>query len=230
MSEMQSKKLTGAKPGSSTQQYLDIAEIKEDTVVMNDGTLRAVLAVASINFALKSEEEQNATISAYMQFLNSLEYPLQVVIQSRKLNIEEYRARLEKSEREQTNELLKAQIADYRSFIGELVDLGEIMSKRFFAVVSYNPLSDKRKGFWARLSELFSPAKIVRLKEERFARHREALMQRVSHTISGFASIGLRVATLDTQSLIELYYQVYNPDIADSEKLADIGKIQTEEA
>lgn len=228
--EMQSKKLAGAKPGPSVQQYLDIAEIKEDAAVMKDGTLRAVLAVASINFALKSEEEQNATIAAYTQFLNSLEYPLQIVIQSRKLNIDEYIKRLEKSEKEQSNELLRVQMADYRSFVKELVELGEIMSKRFFVVVSYNPLSDKRKGFFARLSELFQPAKIVRLKEERFRKHRDALLQRVSHLVSGLASIGLKTAMLDTQGLIELYYRAYNPDIADTEKLADIGKIQTEEA
>ncbi len=228
--EMQSKKLAGTKPGPSVQQYLDIAEIKEDSVVMKDGTLRAVLAVASMNFALKSEEEQNATIAAYTQFLNSLEYPLQVVIQSRTLNIDEYLKRLEKSEKDQSNELLRVQIADYRSFVKELVELGEIMSKRFFIVVSYNPLSDKRKGFFPRLSELLQPAKIVRLKEERFRKHRDALLQRVSHIVSGLASIGLKTAILDTQGLIELYYRAYNPDIADTEKLADIGKIQTEEA
>jgi len=230
MPEMQSKKLAGSKISVSTQQYLDIAEIKEDTVVLKDGTMRAVLAVASVNFALKSEEEQNATIAAYTQFLNSLEYPLQIVIQSRKLNIDEYLTRLEKAQKEQTNELLKVQIADYRSFVKELVTLGEIMSKRFFVVVSYSPVSDKRKNFWLRLFELLQPAAIIHMKEERFKRHRDALTQRVGHLTTGMSSVGLKSVLLDTQSLIELYYRGYNPEIAETEKLADIGKIRVEES
>jgi biopolymer transport protein ExbD len=227
--EMQSKKLAGSKPGPSTQQYLDIAEIKEDVVVLKDGTLRAVLAVSSVNFALKSEEEQKATIAAYVQFLNSLDHPLQIVIQSRKLNIDEYLNRLEKAEKEQMNELLRAQIADYRVFVKELIELGEIMSKRFYVVVPYSPFSDKRKGFWQRLFELFQPVTSLRLKEERFRAHRNALMQRVNHVMMGLSSIGLKSVLLDTQSLIELYYRVYNPDIAEREKLADLPTIRVEE-
>jgi len=121
---MQSKKLAGSKPGPATQRFLDIAEIREDTVILKDGTLRAVLLVSSINFALKGEEEQEAIIAGYVGFLNALEFPLQIVIHSRKLNIEDYLIRLVEAEKTQTNELLKAQIADYRSFVGELITLG----------------------------------------------------------------------------------------------------------
>ena len=117
---MQFKK-TAHKKGVPVQHYLDIAEIKEDVVILKDGTLRAVLAVSSLNFALKSENEQNALISAYAQFLNSLDYPLQIVIQSRKLNIDEYLLRLRRAEKNQSNGLLKIQITDYLSFIKELV-------------------------------------------------------------------------------------------------------------
>ena len=96
----------------STQQYLDIAEIRENTVVMNDGTLRAVIMVSSINFALKSEEEQGAIISSYVSFLNNLVFPVQIVIQSRELNIEDYIVDLKQREKEQTNELLKIQTSE----------------------------------------------------------------------------------------------------------------------
>lgn len=229
MPEMQSKKLAKAKPGPSTQQYLDIAEIREDTVVLKDGSLRAVLAVSSINFALKSEEEQNALISAYVQFLNALDHSLQIVLQSRKLNIEEYLGRLERSEKEQTNELLRLQIAEYRAFVKELVTLGEIMTKRFFVVVPYSAVSDKRKGFFSRLTEVITPVKLLRLKGERFAAHRAALLQRLSHVQSGLASMGLGTQMLDTQALIELYYRVYNPDLAETQKLTDIAKVRMEE-
>src|SRR3989338_2926156 len=141
--EMQSEKLKGSKPGAVTQQFLDIAEIKEDTVVLKDGTLRSVILVSSINFSLKSPDEQEAIIGAYVQFLNGLDFPMQIVVQSRKLNINDYLMRLEERERDQKNELLKIQTADYRSFVKELVQLGDIMSKHFYIVVPYSALSDK---------------------------------------------------------------------------------------
>ena len=111
MPEMQSAKLTKGKPGPSTVRFLDIAEIRDDTVVLRDGTLRAVLLVSSINFALKSEDEQEAIIAAYVSFLNMLEHPIEIVIQSRKLNIDGYMAELAQKEREQSNELLRANMA-----------------------------------------------------------------------------------------------------------------------
>lgn len=229
MPEMQSKKLAGAKPGPATQRYLDINEIKEDVVIMKDGTMRAVLLVASINFALKSEDEQNAIISAYIGFLNALEFPLQIVIQSRKLNIDTYLERLKESQKNQTNELLRFQIADYRSFVQELVTLGQIMQKQFFVVVPYNPLSDKAKGFFSRLSEAFTPALSVRLAESRFRQRKNDLQTRVDHIQGSLGSMGLKAVQLDTQSLIELYYRVYNPDLYDNEKMVDQSKIRVTE-
>ena len=229
MPEMQSKKLAGSKPGPAPQRYLDINEIKEDVVIMKDGTLRAVLIVASINFALKSEDEQNAIISAYVQFLNSLEFPLQVVIQSRKLNIDNYIERLRESEKNQTNELLRIQIADYRNFVTELVTLGQIMQKSFFVIVPYNPLSDKQKGFFSRLSEAFTPAIFVKLVEARFRQRKNDLMSRVDHIIGNLNSMGLKAVPLDTQSLIELYYRVYNPEVYDNQKMQDTAKMRVQE-
>ncbi len=223
--EMQSQKLSGPKPGPATQRFLDISEIKEDVVVMKDGTLRAVVFVSSINFALKSEDEQNAIISQYVAFLNALEYPLQIVVQSRRLNIDKYMEKLKENEKSQTNELLRAQIADYRAFVTELVTLGQIMQKQFFVVVPYNPLSDQRKGFFQRLSEVFSPALSVKLAEERFLKRRADLVSRVEHILGGLQSMGLKAAMLDTQGLIELYYRVYNPDVFDSQKMQAVNKL-----
>lgn len=226
---MQSKKLAGPKPGPATKRYLDVAEIREDSVILDDGTLRAVLLVSSINFALKSEEEQNAIIAAYVSFLNALEFPLQIVVQSRKLNIEDYLERLKKSEKEQTHELLRMQIADYRQYVGELVEMGDIMSKRFYVVVPYDPLSDRRKGFWSRFTEIFRPGAAVRLSEERFKKRRRDLMTRVEHIQMLLGSMGLSSVILDTQSLIELYYNIYNPEVAETEKAVDMAKIRVEE-
>jgi len=212
----------------ATKHNLMINEIKEDSVVMKDGTLRAVLMVSSINFALKNEDEQNAIISAYVSFLNSLEYPLQIVIQSRALNIAPYLAKLTKKEAEQTNELLRVQIADYRSFVSQLVEMSNITSKSFYVVVPYDPLSNKSKSFWARFGEVINPANTVMLKDKRFQARKRDLDMRVRLVESGLMGMGLEVIRLDTQSLIELYYATFNPDIALSEPLPELNKIRVE--
>lgn len=226
----QQNKLAKPKPGQPTQRFLDIAEIREDVIVMKDGTLRAVLMVSSINFALKSEDEQQAIIQGYMQFLNGLEHPLQVVIQSRRMNIDGYMDRLKQQEETIANELLKTQIRDYMSFVKELVELGEIMQKRFFVVVPYDPLegNEKGKGFMTKLSAAISPAKIVKLNDKKFHERRDSLLQRASTVAGGLSSMGLQVAMLDTQGLIELYYTSYNPDVYDAEKLVDVNKLRVE--
>jgi len=224
----QKNKLAKPKPGPSTQRYLDISEIRDDVVVMKDGTLRGVLLVSSINFALKSEDEQNAIISAYVGFINAFEYPVQIVIQSRRLNIDDYIDRLRKIEATQTNELLRVQTRDYLNYIQELVALGAIMSKKFFVVVPYNPLSDKAKGFRQRFAEVLSPVKILRLEDKRFTQRKKDLMERVGQVESSLGSMGLNSTMLDTQGLIELYYTSYNPEIKDTQKLADLRKMQVE--
>lgn len=226
---MQSKKLAKPKPGPSTVKYLDIAEIRDDMVLLKDGTVRAVLLVSSINFALKSTDEQEAIIQAYMSFLNSLEYPLQIVIQSRRMNIDAYMNQLKEQERTSENDLLRAQIADYRGFVGELVELGQIMQKMFYLVIPYDPLTNNKKNFFTRLSEVLSPAAAAKLSKKQLADRIEQLSRRATLTQGQLNSMGLESARLDTESLIELYYTAYNPDLFDTEKLSSIGEIRHEQ-
>lgn len=209
----------------STQRYLKIADIKKDTVIMKDGTLRAVLMVSSINFALKSEEEQEAIISGYVSFLNNLDFPLQVVVQSRELNIAGYLESMRKKANEQTNELLKNQTLQYIDYVGQLVSLGKIMNKHFYIVVPYNPISDKRKGFWQSLIEAFRPIDTINLKEDRFIYLMKQLESRIDSVASGLSSMGLNIARLDTQGLIELFYNSYNQETAANQPLDNIEKI-----
>ncbi|MFA6132282.1 MAG: TraC family protein [Patescibacteria group bacterium] len=218
-----------AKPGQATKRYLDIAEIRDDTVIMKDGTLRAVLMVSSINFALKSVDEQEAIVQAYMSFLNGLETPLQIVIQSRKMNIDPYLLSLAKRERDISNELLKTQIADYRGFVQELVEMGEIMQKRFYVVVVFDPARSKRKNFWTRFSEAVSPALGIKLKEKQFLERKEELLKKAESINGQLTSLGVGGVLLDTQGLIELFYECYNPDVFAEEKLGDISKVRHEE-
>lgn len=222
-------KLVRNKITVSTQGYLDIAEFREDTIIMRDGTLRAVLLAASINFALKNEDEQNAIIAAYVGFLNNIDFPLQIVIQSRELNIDNYLNFLRQKEKEQTNELLKLQTTEYLQYVTELISLGKIMSKRFYVVVSYNPLSDKQKGFFSKLLDSLKPATLIKMKEDKFLRRKLELTRRVENVIGGLASIGINSVQLDTQSLIELFYNTYNPETSANQKLVDINQLRVAE-
>lgn len=227
---MQSKQLAGSKPGVSAQKYLDISEIREDLVLLKDGTLRAVLAVSSINFALKSVDEQNAIVQAYMGFLNSIDFPIQVIIQSRKMNIDGYLRQLDESEKGLGSDLLKGQIRDYKDFIKQLVKMGDIMQKRFYVVVPFSPIAQNagQKTMTERVTDIFSPRVGIKLSDERFQKYKFDLSLRTNQIISGLSSMSLNAVQLDTQSLIELYYTVYNPELFEHERLANLNELQIE--
>jgi len=209
-----------APKSNATQRYLAIAEIRDNLVTLRDGTMRGVILVSSINFALKSEDEQKGIIQAYMQFLNTFEFPTQIVIQSRKLNIDDYLTKLDQLAKEQTNDLLKIQTTEYRQFVLELIEMSAIMSKRFYVVVPYSPIGEKiaKKSFLDRVREIFSPTDIIRISQDKF----------IDYTISGLEGMSLKAIQLDTQSLIELYYNSYNPDTYENQKIVEVGKIDLE--
>ncbi len=213
---------------NTSQRYLPIAEIRENTVVLKDGSLRAVLLVSSINFSLKSVDEQNAIVSAYMSFLNSIDFFIEIVVQSRKIDMDHYLAHLKELAHAQNNELLRMQTMEYRNFISELIELGDIMTKRFYIVIPYHPLSDSKKGFWRRCVELFSSAAVVHLLEKQFFKRKRELDMRLNHVISSLNSIGLKAIQIDTQGLVELYYRTYNPEMR-VKKIPDLSEFSFEE-
>lgn len=206
----------------STQDFLKFAEIKDDTVILKDGNLRQVLLCSSINFSLKSEQEQNAIVYAYQNFLNSLTFPIQILMQSKKLDLTKYLEKLQQKATKQTNELLRLQTTDYIDFIKRLVSLANIMDKRFYVVVPF-----------------FVPVKIgvglnssssgkVSLSNDEFRQYLIELKQRVSVIQSGLGTIGIRCALLNTQQLIELLYGVYNPEEANKQKLTNAENLEGE--
>jgi type IV secretory pathway VirB4 component len=213
----------------STQKYLYISEVKQDTVILKDGTLRAVLLVSSINFALKSEDEQQAIIQGYISFLNSLAFEIQIVIQSRKLDISKYLDHLDELGKQQTNELLKVQTREYRQYIAELVTLADIMQKNFYVVVPYSPFSKKRKSWFSRAEEVLFPSRIVKLADEKFEKYKKELDRRVAVVAGGLSSIGLKVTQLTTEELIRMYYQMYNPTRGDRKPLPSLEQLQVED-
>jgi hypothetical protein len=197
--------------GVSTLKYVEIKTIKDGVVVLKNRSLRAVLLVSSVNFDLKSSDEQVAIIGAYQNFLNSLDFTVQIVISSRKLNITPYTDLLTEKENEQRNELLKIQIIEYKEFIKNLTELTNIMSKIFFLVIPFSPVEDKNSGILGKISKALTPTQNIMENKEVFETYKNQLWQRVDHVAAALGGTGLHFTTLNTDELIELYYGVYNP-------------------
>ncbi len=199
------------KTSSRTQDFLLIESVSDGIVFMKDQSLRAMLLVSSLNFALKSSEEQDATIFQYQQFLNSLDFSVQIVVQSRRLNIKLYLDILEEFEKKQQYELLRMQIREYVDFVKTFVEEAKIVTKSFFVVVPYVPtIAEKKRG----LLQSFLPQKNKPPQEEAVVKREEyktQLWQRVDVVITGLQRSGLRAIPLNTDELIELTFRVYNP-------------------
>jgi hypothetical protein len=191
---------------SSTQQFLEIEEIKEGVLVLRGRQVRGVFMVSSQNFALKSEEEQQAIIFQFQNFLNSLDFPLQISIQSRRLNITGYLDFLKELEVNQQNELLKKQTEDYRLFVESLISGGSIMAKNFFVTVpfSFFEVVDAQGIKKLKLSGL--------LLQEEFQRMKNQLWQRMEYVALGLRRAGLKVVPLNTEELIELLWSWHHPE------------------
>lgn len=197
--------------GNPTQNFLKLQEIRDDTIIMNDGTLRAVLTVSSTNFDLKSQEEQNALIYSYQRFLNSLEFRIQILMQSRKMDIAEYTDRLKRLMDRQTNELLRMQTGEYIEFINRLVDSANVMNKNFYVIVPYDMSVTPATGtgFFAKLFG-GNKTKEISDREQSFRDYSKQLDERVGSVANNLASSGMRVVRLNTEQLIELVYNSYN--------------------
>ncbi|HCP08574.1 MAG TPA: hypothetical protein DIT25_02125 [Candidatus Moranbacteria bacterium] len=225
MESLHSEKLAKKTSTSPTQSFLDVAEVKEDSIVLKNGSLRSILAVSAINYDLKSSDEQDAIINQYQNFLNSLDFPIQILISSRKLNMETYLKFIESKEKEQSNELLRLQISEYKNFIGQLVSVSNIMEKNFYIVVPFSPIENTEKGFFSKLLNMANPSKDILAKREAFETYRSQLFQRVDHIIAGLSGIGLRIVPLKTQELIEILYESYNPRVFNESGLAEVGEL-----
>lgn len=199
---------------TSTQIYLKVSEIRDDVAVLKNGGLRMVLKTSSINLNLKSEEEQNAVIYSYQNFLNSLEFPIQIVIRSKKLDLEHYIEKLKKMGVKQPNPLLQKQTFEYIEYISRLVEYADIMEKQFYVIIPQDPIGEERRSFLKSFFEMISPGDSVgkiKQRHSQFAELKKRISQRMNTVRSGLESCGLRVEPLTTQELIELFYETYNP-------------------
>jgi type IV secretory pathway VirB4 component len=210
----------------STQDHLPIAGIQDNVVIMTDGSIRVVLKVEPINFELKSENEQNAIIYSYQAFLNSLDAPIQIVIQSKRLDLEQYLVKMQEFEHQQTNELLRIQTEDYIGFVRRLISVANIMAKRFYVVVSHSVVS--KSSSLNQITSLFShkPSGPL-LDQDEFDRLCKEAYNKASIAAGGLGRLGAKARALETQELIELFYGIYNPDVATEERLTDLSTLNS---
>ncbi|NCS98693.1 hypothetical protein GW764_00740 [Candidatus Parcubacteria bacterium] len=192
----------------SSQEFVPIKEVRDGVIILKDGSMRAILMTSSINFALKSTDEQQSIIFQFQNFMNTLDFSIQISIQSRRLDIRPYIALLENRQREQTNDLMKIQTKEYIEFVRTFTSNTNIMTKSFFIVIPYTPakMSIGKKG-------LFKKEKDRSRKEstENFEENRIQLEQRVSIVEQGITRTGVRAVRLGTEEVIEIFYKLFNP-------------------
>lgn len=219
---------------NSTQNTLQIAEIRDGIVIMSDGSFRSVLMLKSINFDLMSLQEQEAVESGYQQFLNSLYFPVQIFIRSQKVDLSNYIDKLDKIRSEHDNMLLAMLMEDYIGFMSDLAYQTNIMDKRFYMIIPYFPVADiqkaitQSKSFFTGLAGLFSSKEShVVINEADLEQAKTELRNRVQAALSALLQCGVQGLPLDTQELIELYYDTYNPDTATRQPLKNFNDIST---
>jgi type IV secretory pathway VirB4 component len=200
-----------------TQDFVPIKEVRDGIITLKDGSLRAILIASSLNFSLKSEEERNAIIFQFQDFLNSLDFPVQISIQSRRLDIRPYIALLEERYKEQINDLMKIQTQEYIQFIKKFTEDTNIMTKSFFIVVPYTP-AIINSGSLSKINILGRKTTSEKSQQntENFEENRTQIEQRLGVVEGGLSSCGIRAVRLGTEEVIELFYKIFNP--GDTEK------------
>lgn len=216
---------------NSTQNSLEIAEIREGIVVMKDGSFRCVIACKSINYDLMSQREKEGVEYSYQSFLNALHHPVQILVRSQRIDIEPYLNKLVDINRNQGNMLLARLMDDYIAFIEQLSQAANIMDKSFFVVVPYFPegdgstAADQTKGFFSGLFPRGSSIK--KIEREMWEKARDELRKRVDSITGGLFQIGIKSTQLNTKELGALYYNFYNPDTAVYQPLHDFEEVAT---
>ncbi len=196
------------KSAGATQQFVPVREIRNGVIILKDGGYRGVLICSSVNFALKAANEQQAIISGFQNFLNTIDFSVQIVINSRKMDLRPYLALLDQKMPEQKTELLRIQLREYQEFIRSFADQANIMTKSFYIVVPYSPHLDASHA----ASSLFASKKQNELAgDASFEETRAQLEQRMALVVGGLEGTGVRAVPLGTEEVIELLYRSFNP-------------------
>jgi hypothetical protein len=226
----------GAANPNSTQNTLQISEIRDGIVILNDGTFRAVIMCKSINFDLMSPQEREAVEFSYQGFLNSLYFPVQILVRSQKVDLRPYLEKLDKIRTNQDNMLLGLLMEDYIGFLADIAQQTNIMDKKFYLIIGYPDANEDARsalrqstGFFTGLADVFNKEKNphVVIDETSLEKAKTELRNRVQAVMQGLLQCGVQSLPLDTQELIELYYDAYNPDTATRQKLKNFEDLNT---
>ncbi len=211
----------------STLNFVEVSEIRDGVLVLRSSEMRVVMAVSSANFALKSGEEQQIIINNFQGILNSLEFPIQILVQSRKLNLDPYIEKLRQLEDKQRNDLLRIKMQEYVEYIKQMLNQINIMKKDFYIVIGYEP-NEAKVGFFTGFLRSINPTQVIKMNRESFLRNRKILMQRAEQVLSRFSALDLKSDILSTEQLIALMYNSYNPDTLESVRLKDVADLDIE--
>lgn len=202
----------------STQSNIPIAGMKDGVIILKTGHYRMVLEITAINFDLKSEQEKNSIIFQYQSFLNSLHFPIEIVVKSNKLDLSPYLKKIESLVPKQSNDLLRIQTQDYVDFVGQLINLANIMKKRFYVVVGYQPIT-MNTGIIDKLFKRNQDVSHIKISDTDFEHYSKELRQKAQTVAQGLGGMGLHCRQLNTQEIIEVFYEIYNPEVAGKERI-----------
>jgi hypothetical protein len=202
------------KNAPEVQKFVEVKEIKNGMVVTKDNGLRMICACSSINFDLLSQAEQEAVVSRFQEFLNSLDFPLQIVIASRHFQIENYLAQISELEQKQTNELLKIQTNEYINFVRSFVEFANIMNKSFYVIIPFSAIESKSSSITEKMKNIISMSKPKKEKfeEEKLNQYKAQLEQRVNLVAQGLQVLGIKTIPLNDEQLTQLFFESYNVD------------------
>lgn len=208
---------------ATTQNHLDIEDVRDDLVVLKNGEVAAILTTTAVNFALLSEREQDALISAFSMLLNSITYPIQIVIRSKRIDISKYLERVVKTERGLEDPLLKKQAQAYRKFVQEIVQTNEVLDKNFYVVIPAGTTKQKERGSspfdWiGKLTGNHTKRVNVNV-DLALKQAKPNLLPKVDHIVGEFRRLGIKARQMKTQEIVELYFEMYNPETSQTQKL-----------
>lgn len=208
---------------ATTQEHLDIEDIRDNLVILKNGGVAAVITTTAVNFALLSEIEQDALIAAFSMLLNSITFPMQIVIKSKRVDISNYLAKVVQTEQTLTDPLLKRQAQAYRKFIQEIIKVNNVLDKKFYVVVpsgsaKYQELGASPFDWINRLFGMHTKRVKVNI-EQALERARPELLPKVDHLIGEFNRLGIKARQLNTQEIVELYFEFYNPSTSQSQRI-----------
>jgi hypothetical protein len=213
----------------STQQFIDIAGMKNGVIIMKDGSYRLILQVNAVNFALKSEQEQNSIIFQFQSFLNSLHFPIEICIRSRRLDLTPYLNKISTIAQNQTNELTRIQAEDYIGFVTKLITIANIMKKSFYVVVQHNTVNVKNTGLFDKIfSKNSQTFEHVKISDVEFKQSTDKLTEKANIVANGLGGLGIHCQQLTTEEIVEVFYAIYNPDESTKQRISNVDEIDAQ--